>query len=416
MNDLRSEIRAAFEKEQGAHPIPGGLRSNLTAAAATQPRPAPNLQWIAVAVAAVLGVLVVAGLMSTRHAPRGSVPAATPKATPFVDYGPPPSGVPLLYVHDPSNPSWLIAFDWSGKPQGTVKLQAAAAQDPSAVKMAPDGSGFEVGGTYKGGTGTFLDRLGQPVATETGSIGLVGAMWADDNQHQCEITLNSTTYVWRLATQLPGQAPRPVAVIAQDPGIGQSGISLAACSYRNDLAIAVRTTIAWPAELWVIRLSDGAILAHHSYAASGQLASVVGSADGKYVAESAANGQGVGSSKSAASTVIRRVSDWQVVKKLDPSVQVTRFSGDGTLALVYQPLQQNSPLATLKILNWSTGATVWHRDLSDPFGFALAAQPDGRDFAFADITLGGPDLKATISIVHGDGSVTKLAQSYEAAW
>jgi hypothetical protein len=416
MDDLRSEIRAAFEREQATDPVPGGLRSNLTSAAATQVRPAPNLQWIAVAVAAALGVLVVAGLLSTRHTPRASVPAATPNATPLVDYGPPPAGVPLLYVHDPNDPSWLIAFDWSGKPRGTVKLQAAAAQDPSAVKMAPDGSGFEVGGTYKGGTGTFLDRLGQPVATETGSTGLVGAMWADDNQHQCVLSLSPTTYVWRLATQLPGQAPRPVAVIAKDPSIGQSGISLTACSFRSDRAIAVRTVIAWPAELWVIRLSDGAILAHHSYAASGQLVSVVGSADGKYVAESAANGQGVGSSKSATSTVIRRVSDWQVVKKFDPLVQVLRFSGDGALALVSESVQPNSLQATLKILNWSTGSTVWQRDLSNPSGFALTVQTNGRDFAFADVTLGGPDLKATISIVHGDGSVTKLSQSYEAAW
>jgi len=134
MDDLRSEIRAAFEKEQAAHPIPGGLRTNLTSAAATQVQPARNLHWIAVAVAAALGVLMVAGLMSTRHTPRASVPAATPNASPLVDYGPPPAGVPLLYVHDPNNPSWLIAFDWSGKPRGTVKLPATALQDPSGSR------------------------------------------------------------------------------------------------------------------------------------------------------------------------------------------------------------------------------------------------------------------------------------------
>lgn len=416
MDDLRSEIRAAFEREQAAHAIPGGLRSNLTSTAATQPRPAPNLQWIAVAVAALLGILVVAGLMSTRLGQRATVPAATPKATPVADYGPPPAGVPLLYVHDPNNSSWLIGYDWSGNPRGTVKVATDSAEDPATVKMAPDGSRFEFGSTYKGGTGVFLDRLGQPIPTTAPYAGFVDGLWADDNKHQCLISLNPTTFVWGLSTLLPGEPARPVAVIAHDPELGQSGIQLVACSFQNDVAIALRTTIAWPGELWVVRLSDGALLAHHTYAASLQLASVVGSADGKYVAESSAKGQGFDSSKSAASTVIRRVSDWQVVKKLDASVQVTRFSGDGALALVYESPQPSSPRATLKILNWSTGSTVWQRDFTDPAAYAVAAQPNGRDFAFADITLGGPDLKATISIVHGDGSVTKLGQSYEAAW
>lgn len=417
MNDLRSEIRAAFETEQMAHPPGGGLRANLVAAAANQSRPAPNLQWIAVAVAAVLGILVVAGLMSTRLGHRASVPAATPKATPVADYGPPPAGVPLLYVDDPNDRAWLIGYDWSGKPRGTVKLAPDVAVN-SQVKMAPDGSGFEVGGTYKGGTGVFLDRLGRIVATETGPAGVVGAMWADDNQHQCVITLSSTN-AWRLATQLPGQALRPVALIAQDQGIGQSGISPVACSFHNDVAIAVRTTIAWPSELWVIRLSDGAILAHHSYPASGRLAGVVASQDGTYVAESSAKARlfvSPDTSLGATSTVIRRVSDWTVVKTLAASVQVNRFSGDGALVLVADSSQQSKPTATMRVLNWSTGQTVWQGDMAAPFAVATLAQPNGRDFALAFATVGGQDLKGTIWLVHGDGSATKLPQSYEAAW
>jgi hypothetical protein len=243
-------------------------------------------------------------------------------------------------------------------------------------------------------------------------------MWADDNQHQCVLTLSST-YVWRLETQLPGGTLRPGAVIARDPGIGQSGISLAACSFKNDVAIAVRTSIAWPVELWVIRLSDGTVLAHHTYSAAARLSSVVASPDGIYVAESSGKGRSFDSpdvTQGATSTVIRRVSDWQVVKKLAPTVQVTRFSGDGALVLVFDSLPPSGQLATLKILNWSSGSTVWQRELTDPAAFAVANQPNGRDFAFAFVTLGGPDLKATISIVHGDGSVTKLPQSYEAAW
>src|SRR4029077_4682306 len=137
-----------------------------------------------------LGLLVVGGLMATRLLHQ------TPVPTKSIDYGPPPAGMPLLYVRDPSKPAWLIAYDWSGKPRGTVKLRTDLAQDPG-IQMSPDGSGFEVGRTYKGGTGIFLDRLGSPVATATGETDVVGAMWADDNKHQCLVTV-SPTFVWSL--------------------------------------------------------------------------------------------------------------------------------------------------------------------------------------------------------------------------
>jgi len=111
-------------------------------------------------VAVILGVLVVVGLMSTRLAHRPAVPAATPGASLMADYGPPPAGVPLLYVKDPTHPTWLIGFDWSGQPRGTLKLDPAI----GSVGMAPDGQAFAVGFGSKGGTGEILDRLGQPLA------------------------------------------------------------------------------------------------------------------------------------------------------------------------------------------------------------------------------------------------------------
>ena len=97
MDDMRSEIRAACEKGQAAHAMPGGLRNNLTGAVATQTRPARNLQWIAFAVGAVLSLLIVAGLMSKRLGPRAGVPgrsgmkcARRASRTSSADCGPPP--------------------------------------------------------------------------------------------------------------------------------------------------------------------------------------------------------------------------------------------------------------------------------------------------------------------------------------
>src|ERR1700730_6660770 len=182
MEKLRSEIRAAFEKEQARHAPAASLRQDIVQAAAARSRPARILQWIAVAAAIILAVLVVAGLMSTRFHPRASVPAATPNASPVADYGPPPAGVPLLYVHDPSHPGWLIGFDWTGTPRGTVKV------DPSLTTpgMSPDGQLFSVGSGAKGGTGEILDRLGNPVQGVGGALpGSTLPIWADDNLHRC---------------------------------------------------------------------------------------------------------------------------------------------------------------------------------------------------------------------------------------
>jgi hypothetical protein len=63
MDDLRSEIRAAFEREQAGHAPSSELRSDIVAAAAVRPQRERNLQWVAVAAALLLGILVVAGLL-----------------------------------------------------------------------------------------------------------------------------------------------------------------------------------------------------------------------------------------------------------------------------------------------------------------------------------------------------------------
>ena len=48
----------------------------------------PTLRRLGAVVAAILGVLVVVGLMSTRFAQRPAVPASTPGASLNADYGP----------------------------------------------------------------------------------------------------------------------------------------------------------------------------------------------------------------------------------------------------------------------------------------------------------------------------------------
>src|SRR5260370_9184862 len=99
--------------------------------------------------------------MSTTFHPGTNGPAATPNASPRADYGGPPAGVSLIYVHDPTNPLWLVGYDWTGKPRGTVKISPAIG--PGYIGKAPHGQIFQATPSGEGGCGVLLDRFGPPV-------------------------------------------------------------------------------------------------------------------------------------------------------------------------------------------------------------------------------------------------------------
>jgi hypothetical protein len=416
MDDLRSEIRAAFEKEQAGHAPAAALRRDVVEAVAARPRRERNFQWLAVAAGIVLGILVVVGLLSTRlaHRPVGQAnPQATPQATPAGgDYGPPPAGVPLLYVHDPDHVKWLIAFDWTGHPRGTVKPdQALPANQAMALQQAPDGQTFLSAPAAKGGSPQFFDRLGREIPTPAGER-FTGGIWADDYRHWCSVGFDQNTYVWTLVTQLSGEAARHVAVVAQDSGVGQTGISMAACSFANDQAILVRTSVSWPSELWVIKLSTGKVLSHHTYAVE-MLAQVTASRDSLYIAESSSKSDGRLASSSASSTVYRRVSDWTVVLSRPATEGVLAMSEDGSLALVQALIDAQS--RNQAIIDLRTGKEIWHGQGGSLSGYL--AKPGGSDFALVYTLAGAQNpTPGDILIVHADGSVDKFPQRYLPTW
>jgi hypothetical protein len=431
MDDLRSEIRAAFEREQKAYPPVGGLREDILDAASAQPRRAPNLQWLAVAAAVILAVLVVFGLMSTRFHPRAVVPAATPNATPLADYGPPPAGVALLYVKDPNHPSWLIGYDMAGQPRGTVKL-GSVIDAGQYIGQAPDGQLFQVSPTAKGGSGEFLDRLGAPVSAPGNAGVYTGGVWADDNRHFCSVSFDQQTYTWALITQGPGEAQKQVAVIARDSGVGQTGIGIAACSYVHDQAILVRTSIAWPSEMWVMQLSTGKILSHSTI--SGQPSNLVASADTLFSVLNSTMSLS-GQAGPYPSTVIHRVSDGSVVATLDPAMGVLAFSHDNSLVLVTtSPSLVLGQAAHLAIVDVKSQQVVWRYDGPEGLGGVLVEQPDSQD---RTIGLGfvialkivpataspcgttpqtACDPLSDILIVQGNGTVTHVAGRHVTAW
>jgi hypothetical protein len=386
-----------------------------------------------------LGVALVLGLAGACSTPSTAAPS-TPKPTPISDYGPPPAGVSLLYVHDPEHASWLIGFDWTGKPRSTIKLVLSA-----PLRQAPNGSAFETGSAIKGAGQAFLDRLGQTTSGPPGVGSTVAEMWSDDSSHMCLVTLDQQTFTWGLSTIQLGQPTRAVAVIARDEGAGQSGINPVACSFNNDVAILVRSTIAWPAEEWVVRLSDGLVLAHRQYVFQ-QLASVVASPDGTYVAENSVLSSPLSSPPptAASQTLITRSPGGTVAGTLDSKLAVLGFSGDGSRVLVgalIDPLvaqgqggvpQNGLGPSHLEIVDWKTGQVEWRYDGPEALG-SFAGQPGGSEIAIGmraagrldaapcgsppqTACPGAKDPLRDILIVQGDGSVSRIAGQYEAAW
>lgn len=408
MQDLRSELRTAFDREQRAHPMTSGMRQRATLAAIAPQRRQTNLQWMAVVAAALIGAIVIVALMSSHVArnvgqvrPQAS-PVATPSASPaFVeDYGTPPAGVPLVYLQDPKNPLWYIGFDWTGNPRGTVKL----VQAPQAgLDQSPDGSSFEIGSAGKGGTGQFLDRLGSPLQ-QTVPVQNVSGMWADDSLHICGIALDQQKFTWTLVTFGPNQPAHNVRLIAQDSSLGETGIDVAACSFKNNRAIAVRTVVNYPSEIWSIRLSDGAVMAHTVFQSGSQLAGITGSPDATLVAHNA--GQG------APETDVWRFpagsGGTAAVAKLDRSLYVLAFSADNSVVLVATaPMIAGQP-SHIGVIDLRTGRTTWSYDGPQEYAGEIT-EPTGAAFAIRLKTPTSSYGTVPISVVIVDGSGSAVA-------
>lgn len=373
------------------------------------------VQVLATLVTGVLAALVVIGLTATRLGRElpAMTPASTPSSKPVVahDYGAPSGQLNLLYVHDPARADWLTGFDWTGAPQATVKLDALRV----GALMAPDGGSFSIGLNAKGGAWQFLDRLGNPVGGPSNLAGALLPIWADDNMHVCATSLDQQTLAWSLWTELPGEAPKQVRVLATDATLGESSISVVACSVKNDVAIAVRIVQAWPAEVWLVRLSDGGVILDQKRSGT-DMAMFTASPDAKLLAENSSQSTGQ-SGETAPATLVVRASDGSVVATLEPSMGVLAFSGDDSAALVtLSPWTGATPIH-LGVVDLASGRLVWQDDgRSARFFGQLVAQPQGSSFAIAYPSSETYPSPSTIVIVGAGGAATTLDRLYTPAW
>jgi hypothetical protein len=327
-----------------------------------------------------------------------------------------------MYLVDPRNNTWLQAYDWRGQPRGTIKLGKPVNLGYPSIFAAPDGSGFVYEPEYLGDI-EYLDRLGQPLAPgflPSASLDVTW-MWADDSRHLCLVRFATTSDGgWRLVTQLPGAADHVVAIIPRGRNIAEPAPVLAACSFRNDRAIVLRSGNGngmRPTRLWVYRISDGKVLSDYTYSNLGSVEIVIASSDGLLIAENSSRSEaqpGAG----APSTIIRRASDRSVVATLDPLLKVMAFSGDGSRVLVAggSGFTTGDKPFLLSVIDVRTGQATWHGQ-----GIPLMSQPDGPDFAISSnlsppTETHGPLPLGNFQIIHGDGSVTTIPGSLTPAY
>lgn len=353
---------------------------------------------------------VILGLAGACSSP-STVASVSPKPTLVADHGPPPAGVNLVYVQDPNHSGWLIGFDWTGRPRGTVKL--AQPIDPlGSMTQAPDGSAFAYAPGAKGGYQLFLDRLGSPIPVPGApAVRFEDQMWADDSRHVC--TLDSGLQ-WNIGLIVPGAASFPRHAVAIDPSIVRSGIiavTFVACSARNDEAVLQYSSFGRPTEFWVVRISDGKILAQRSYPAE-QLVNVVASEDGALVATNSGASTGQ-TAPAAASTIIGRASDLSVVATLEPSVGVLGFNSDDSLALVATTPWASGVATHLALIDVHTGTAIWGYNGGEEFS-TFIAQPDGRDLALLLQTPNDSSLHPSVGvvIVRANGTASQIPGRY----
>src|ERR1700694_219455 len=322
----------------------------------------------------------------------GAAAATTQRQWAFsTEPGWPASGVPAIWYG--TKPPWtpsdqrLLAVDWHGNLAGSLY--------PASVMLqqAPDGSVLLTqDGGYIDGNGVGLGATAYYPSILT----------ADDNRSVCKLVGSG-----QLSLVIgPLRGPMRRVAYAGSMG-GRSNLDIISCSVTSDRAVIADNGNAGTTAIRVIALSTGRLLYQRSYA--GSFVSVIGSRDGRYLAEQTSTVDAQGR-VSSAFTTIRRTLDGRSVARLD-NRRVLRFSWDGMRVVTVDIAAGND----VTFLDWPTGKVVW-RQAAHPAAAGLPAftmaQPNGTAMAIALGSLDRGGLADQLWLVFADGQGTQVGGTY----
>jgi hypothetical protein len=271
----------------------------------------------------------------------------------------------------------MVAIDWSGNLVGTI-YQA------SGTQQAPDGSLF-----FTSDRG-LVDGNGVQISTPSGFRS--NPTIADDSQSLCDIIDSGGGQLWLVTGPVRGPLRRAAPLGSAG---ARQGPVIIACSVTTDRAVLADIGMGGTTAVRVIALTTGRTLYQRSY--SGLGLGVVSSRDGRYLAEQIptydAQGQPL-----AFMSVIRRVSDGQVVARID-KLRVLRFSWDGR-RVVTGPFFAGVGLYDAELLDWQTGKVLWRQ----PGGLP----GDGPRTIYAMPQPNGPTMAIAVSSQPHNGDVDQL--------
>ena len=327
--------------------------------------------------------------------PRSSAsptPIATVSAAPSLPARLQDSGAPLPAVAGafvlfqlPSE-TGLHAISFDAGVNGLIKGQAPQTTAGASWSQSPYGVPFLV-------DPTIYDRDGKELGTAPWAK-KEAKTWATDGRFLCAAVPASATAgaQMRLETALIGQPAKLVAsgfttysdnatypVLACDPGTDRAIVAV----FGQGVAAA---------RVYVIRLSNGALIRSVDYAGAGGW--VAASADGSMLAESVPPVAPATSWK----TTIRSADNGAQLGTIDDLV-VRGFSGDKTLVV-------GNTANAAAVVEWKTGRRVW--SATGPYGGYLA-EPTGSRLAVGIGFVGGSDQR-DVYLVGPNGLLTLLPE------
>lgn len=294
------------------------------------------------------------------------VPLPTPKPSPLPNLGRTPAGVPVLWVKEANG---LVAYSWQGQPLGALAVDA--------TQPSPDGQTLWTGESFVGARGDLLSTPPLPLKFT----------WAGGSDGVCGVDsggLGTELWAYRLGTTAR------ISVRVLPAGVA----AVAGCSFQRDLAL-VRAGGAYVTDLYWVRLHDGAVLGHKTYAPNA-VAGIVAAPDLRYFAENYDTGPHPNNQTEA--TAVRRVADGSLLASRDDLVLA--FAADDT-ELVTGAFNAGTvgvfSLTGRRLWTPRDGPADWAR--SAPFGaeFAMVASgPDGQPNVLQLVTAGRPSFATTL--------------------